>query len=143
MNFPGMRVSRRRVASGLRGIALLLCMTGMAGCARGPVAQASLPASAVTAPTEAARATTGDPVVDFVATAAPGGEATVQDPQSGQQATVRLLFEFDAASGLRCREFQLTAAGRPSQVAVACAVSGGWVRERPLTGAAMTATAAP
>ncbi|MBR0654365.1 DVU3141 family protein [Plastoroseomonas arctica] len=96
----------------------------LAGC----VTPAETP-TAVDATT--ATVSTGDPLIAFVAGAAPGAEGA--NIGAGMPSRFRLTRSYSAASGAECREVQETPAGGVERLRLVCRdPNGQWREARPL-----------
>lgn len=98
-----------------------IALTGLGGCAE----------LGIEATPAAAPAPISDPVVAFAAQAAPGATESVQLPQTGQTAQLRLVRSYAAASGRECREVQVYSGGA-DYTRLLCQAGGVWSEARPL-----------
>jgi hypothetical protein len=72
-----------------------------------------------------------DPVLAFVASAAPGSATQVTLPQTGQNVELRLVRSYSAASGRECREIQ-EGVGAATRARLICFDGTRWSEARPL-----------
>ncbi len=103
----------------------------LSGCAGAPAMPEAAAPAEVAVPAGTAAMPAPDPLAAFVATAAPGTEARLPLPGSGQSARVRLLRAYHAASGRECREV-LIGSGLDERSSLVCRENGAWAAVRPL-----------
>jgi hypothetical protein len=111
---------RRKNGNGRRfGIAAALAL---AGC---------VPQPAPTAATPPPAAPPLDPILQAVATGAPGAPLTVATPTGA--VTVTITADYISAAGQECRAYALAAPGALTQSKLACNGPAGWQTIPPLT----------
>jgi len=125
------------------GIIALLALLGvLSGCARMPSmadfqhafqTDASAPQAAPVAGAVPAQGQTPDPVLAFVAAAAPGASGVVVEPSTNHRLLVVAEEPYHAASGFLCRRFRVSTskATAPMRTRLACRdPSGHWARHK-------------
>lgn len=83
------------------------------------------------APAAAAAPPPSDPILQAVATGAPGAPLSVATPAGA--VTVTITSDYISAAGQECRAYALSAPGALTQSRLACNQPGGWRTVPPLT----------